>query len=98
MPTTYDGHLPDGVLIADGTNPWIEVDGIPVDWTTTTLPRTECPCEEGFSVVLPGVIDAMDTPVGIQRCDACSRFDGDLDAALALARLVNGVVKFDAAT
>ena len=30
---TYDGTLPDGVMIASETNPWVEVDGEPVDWT-----------------------------------------------------------------
>ena len=91
---TYDGTLPDGVLIESETNPWVEIDGEPVDWTTTKLPRTDCPCEENGSVVLPGVLDGMDSPDGVQRCDACGTFDGDLDAALALARLVGGVVKF----
>lgn len=90
----YDGTLPDGVLIEDQTNPWVEVDGVPVDWTTTDRPRVQCPCDEMGQVVLAGVLDAMDTPAGVQRCDACGTYDGDLDAALALARLVGGVVKF----
>jgi hypothetical protein len=36
----------------------------------------------------------MDTDEGIQRCDAADVFEGDLDAALALARVVGGIVKF----
>jgi len=96
---TYDGTLPDGVLIASDTNPWVEVAGKPVDWTTSTLPRTPCPCDEDHLALAPGVIDAMDTDEGIQRCDAANVGDsfGDLDAALALAQLVGGVVKFETA-
>jgi len=94
---TYDGTLPDGVMIASETNPWVEVDGEPVDWTTSTLPRVPCPCDEDHAALVPGVIDAMDSDEGVQRCDASGVFDGDLDAALALARLVGGVVKFEAA-
>ena len=94
--TTYDGTLPDGVLIASDTNPWVEVAGEPVDWTTSTLPEAACPCGE-HPTVLPGVIAPIDTEEGINRCDAALLFDGDLDAALALARLVGGVVKFETA-
>lgn len=90
---TYDGSPIVG-LIEDGTDPWIEVEGKPVDWTTSTLPRVPCPCGENGEVVLAGVLDGMNTAVGIQRCDACDTYPGDLDAALALARVVGGVVKF----
>lgn len=97
MITTYDSTLTEGVLIEDGTDPWIEVDGVAVDWTASPLPRTPCPCSEGFDVIEPGVLDGMNTPHGVQRCDACRTYDGDLAAALALARRVGGVVKFEAA-
>lgn len=93
----YDG-TPIDVQIEDRTNPWIEVDGVPVDWTTIDLPRIPCPCEDMGLVVLPGVLDGMDTPQGVQRCDGCDAYPGDLDAALALARLVGGVVKFSKET
>lgn len=93
MDAIYDGTRTD-VMIADRTNPWVEVDGVPVDWTKVDLPRVECPCGEQFKVVLAGVLEAMDTPEGIQRCDTCGIYPGDLDAALALARLVGGVVKY----
>jgi len=92
---TYDGTLPDGVLIASDTNPWVEVDGEPVDWTTVDLPRVLCSCDEDHHALVEGVIDAIDSPEGIQRCDSAVGELGDLDAALALARLVGGVVKFE---
>lgn len=96
---TFSGYdtLPDSARIASETNPWVEVDGVPVDWTTVDLPRTPCPCDEEHDALVPGVIDAMDTNEGIQMCDSTDVFEGDLDAALALARLVGGVVKFEAA-
>lgn len=94
---TFSGYdtLPDGVLIADGTNPWVEVDGVPVDWTTVDLPRVPCSCDEEHDALVDGVIDAIDSPEGIQRCDSAETNLGDLDAALALAKLVGGVVKFE---
>lgn len=93
---TYGGTLAQGVLIEDGTDPWIEVDGAPVDWTVPGWDRVRvpCPCGENGDVVEPGVLDGMNTPKGVQRCDACGTYDGDLDAALALARRVGGIVKF----
>ena len=94
---TYTG-APTGSLIADGTNPWVEVAGEPVDWTVYHGPRAECPCGDGHDVPVPGVIAPIDTADGVNRCDAAQLFDGDLDAALALARLVGGVVKFEVAT
>jgi hypothetical protein len=94
---TYDG-TPTDALIADGTNPWVEVDGAPVDWTAHPGPRAACPCGEMGEVVLPGVLEAMDSAHGVARCDACSTaghgYDGDLDAALALAKHVGGIVKY----
>lgn len=99
MIATYVGPFPlaDGVMIADGTDPWVEVDGVAVDWmthpllkdSTPDLPRCNCPAST------PGILPAMNTPEGIQRCDECQMFDGDLDAALALAKKVGGVVKFE---
>lgn len=93
MSETYNGTAID-VMIADRTNPWVEVDGVPVDWTKVDLPRHECPCGENGQVLLSGVLDAMDSETGVQRCDACSTYPGDLDAALGLAALVGGIVKF----
>lgn len=91
---SYDGILAPWVLIEEDTDPWVEVNGEPVDWTSSTLPRVPCPCGENGEVVEPGVLDGMNSPHGVQRCDACSTYDGDLDAALALARRVGGVARF----
>lgn len=92
--TTYDGSDIGDAKIESDTNPWVELDGEPVDWMRVLLPRRACPCGESGKVLIPGVLDAMDTPEGIQRCDTCNTYPGDLDAALALAKLVGGVVKF----
>ena len=90
---TYDG-TPTDSLIANDTNPWVEVNGEPVDWSTYDGPQAACPCEDFHDAPVPGVIAPMDTEEGINRCDAAAVFDGDLDAALALAQLVGGVAKF----
>jgi len=44
--------------------------------------------------ILPGVIEAMDSDEGIQRCDTCDLYAGDLEAAKALADHVGGTVWF----
>lgn len=93
---TYTGQ-PATALIASGTNPWVEVGGIPVDWTTAQHPAAANDCDQCAGSPVPGAIPAMDTPEGIQSCDLCQRAGGDLDAALALARLAGGVAKFTAA-
>jgi len=77
-------------LIAPDTDPWVQLDGVPVDWTRANLPRVTCPCGESGQVVLAGVLDGMNTPTGVQRCDSCDTYPGDLDATLALARHVGG--------
>jgi hypothetical protein len=93
---TYTG--PTDQLIADGTNPWVEVDGIPVDWLDASpLPPVWTDCETCSGTPMPGVIAPMDTAEGVQRCDICDLFDGDLSAANALARAVSGVTRFEAA-
>jgi hypothetical protein len=89
----------DARLIASGTNPWVQVNGEPVNWMNPALnlaARTFEPndCEGCAGSVLPGALEAMDTPEGIQRCDTCQRFDGDLFAAQALADCVGGEVWF----
>jgi len=95
--TIYDG-TPTEALIADGTDPWVEVDGQPVDWFNgpallpSPVPHGDCDtCE--FSPV-PGALEAMNTNEGIQACGSCALFVSDLDAALALARTVGGVAVF----
>jgi hypothetical protein len=89
----YDG-TPVPELIARETNPWIEVDGRPVNWMSRQAPSGNLECDTCTWSPVPGVLEAMDTPEGVQRCDMCELFDGDLDAALALARTVNGTVRF----
>ena len=48
--------------------------------------------------MVQGVIEAMDTPFGIQRCDNCGQYEGDLEAAAALADALTdfyvGAVRF----
>lgn len=86
----------DNRLIASGTNPWV-VKGKPIDWTSPDIAaRTLEPndCDGCAGSLIPGVIAAMDTNEGIQRCDTCQRFAGDLFAAQALADLVGGEVWF----
>jgi hypothetical protein len=81
------------MMIADGTNPWVEVDGVPVDWVEREPlhPVNDCGLCGDF---LDGAIAAMDTNEGVQRCDECDLFEGDIEAAEALARLVGGVVEW----
>jgi hypothetical protein len=92
--TEYAGERTD-VLIAGHTNPWVEVDGKPVDWTDAPLPpRPGSTCDGCAGEPIPGVATAMDDRDGIQRCDSCALFAGDLDAAKALADLLGGRVFF----
>lgn len=57
-----------------------------------TAPCIECPA---------GPLDGILASVGhgnvilVERCDACGRYEGDLDAALVLTHLVGGTVKFE---
>lgn len=94
---TFEGALQPGWLIAEVTNPWVEAGGHEVDWTRVDFPpAVGNKCETCWDSPIPGTLPAMDSPTGIQRCDACEKFEGDLEAALALAKLVNGVVRFEA--
>ncbi len=93
---TYTGHLPADICIADDTNPWIEIDGSTVVWPHPDLiPDAANEYEACAGAPLPGVLAPMDSEIGIQRCDTCQVFDGDLPAALALAALIDGVVKYE---
>ena len=94
---------PTASLIAPGNpNPWIEIDGQPVDWMrrAPSLPQAVTWCGDGGCNAGPlaGVLVACDTPQGIQRCDQCNIYDGDREAALALAQMVGGVVVFEVNT
>lgn len=93
---TFDGTPLNDVCIADETDPWLEVDGVPVTWPRDGLRGAERnDCGQCAGEPVPGALTRMNSEVGIQRCDTCIRFAGDLDAALALAELVGGVVKFE---
>lgn len=54
-----------------------------------------CECDDGL---VPGALlgcgSTPGAPIGIEKCDLCNRFDDDLDAAVAAAELVGGVVRF----
>jgi hypothetical protein len=89
----YTGQ--EGARIARDTNPWIrDAEGHDVDLiaTAAALPAgtlvagtpepNDCECAEGM---LAGVRAASDTEFGVQTCDACVRYDSDLDATAALA-------------
>ncbi len=56
-------------------------------------PARSCECDDGL---LPGAITETfkDGTINVERCDACGRFEGDLDAAWALAKQVSGRVLF----
>lgn len=69
------------VYIARETNPWLQVDGQPVDLTgIDSGASVDCDgCNDGGAYA--GVILAMDSADGIQMCDSCGKFEGDLEAA-----------------
>jgi hypothetical protein len=95
MSKTFNGTYTDNTIASD-TDPWVEINGEPVDWVARNLPAdpdNDCECCNDMPV--PGVIAPMNTPQGIERCDECQRFEGDLDAAFALAKLVNGTVHYE---
>lgn len=71
-------------MIADQTNPWVcDRSGrvVTVDDVSTGGLAADCDCWP-----IPGVILGMDDPHGIQRCDTCLVYPGDLEAAYALAQ------------
>jgi len=84
-------HGGDAVIESE-TNPWLQdSDGNAVDLIKlkqdhpqVVYIRDTNPCDQ-CGDILPGVIEAMDSPEGIQRCDQCDLYEGDLDAAQALA-------------
>src|SRR4051812_24800105 len=85
---TFDWTPLNGVYIADDTDPWIEVDGVPVTWPRDGLSGAEGnDCAQCVGEPVPGVLTRRNSEVGIQRCDTCLRFGGDLEAAKALAEL-----------
>lgn len=83
-----------GERLIDG-DPWVEVDGMPIDWRFAQLPSQrvmEC-ADNTCGEILDGVIECMNTPYGVERCDVCGIYDGDLSAAQALAEYAGGEVR-----
>lgn len=78
----------DDVVMQDGTDPWLQhPDGtvVALEKHLQALPAGECgDCRGGFFAPT----DNGPTEQGIERCDACSMFPGDLDAAWALAGVI----------
>jgi hypothetical protein len=83
-------------MIASETDPWVQLpDGSPVDWVHLKLPpEPGNGCEICGTSPKAGALEAMNSEFGVQRCDTCDRFDGDLAAAQALADLIGGTVWF----
>lgn len=79
------GHGP-SAIIARGTNPWVELDGVPIAYSPS-MQREGGPCGLPIHVV-PGVLN-MDDNEGLQRCDECDLYPGDLEAAAAVAKTVD---------
>ena len=72
-------------LIESETDPWIkDPSGVAVSFPPP-WPGTAGPCGE-LGHFIPGVLAPMNTSEGVQRCDACDLYAGDLDAALAVAK------------
>lgn len=84
--TQWNG-LP-GAVIESETSPWITApDGSVVSFLTSDLLLTGGGgCMEDIHFI-PGVLAPMDTDEGIQRCDACNIYPGDLEAAAAVAKI-----------
>ena len=76
------------VFIAAETNPWLQVDGHPVDLTgIDNGAAVDCDgCND--SGAYAGIVLAMDSNDGIQMCDACGKFEGDLEAAQHAAEVL----------
>lgn len=72
----------ESAVIESETNPWLQwPEGGPIDLTPYIGgPGPDCPDCGGL---LSGVLN-MDSVFGIQRCDTCEKYPGDLDAAKAL--------------
>lgn len=69
-------------VIESETNPWIkDPSGIPISFASADVTG---PCGEAIHFI-PGVLAPMDTDEGIQRCDQCELYPGDLEAARAVA-------------
>lgn len=80
MRTQWTGQQ--DALIERDTDPWIEdPSGVVI---TFVGPGMVGGCGDGGHVI-DGVLAPMNTDEGIQRCDACDLYSGDLEAAAAIA-------------
>lgn len=86
----WDGS--DDVEMEPETDPWLQYpDGEVVDLRPhlANLASPEgCDCSGGFFAPT----DNGPTEQGIERCDECGTFDGDFEAAVALAETIGGGV------
>ncbi|MER7798551.1 hypothetical protein [Microbacterium sp. NPDC096154] len=91
MEAEYGIHRWDGApgaVIESETNPWLR-DEFGRDIDLSAVPATNPDgCDTCRWGILPGVLAPMDTIFGIQRCDECQIYPGDLAAARALADLL----------
>lgn len=85
-PVRWDGS--DDVMLADQTDPWLQIGDVVVNLDDLT--EVEGPCGEFKHVEIPGVLHMNGNgPDWIERCDGCGLFPGDLHAAQALADHLN---------
>jgi len=80
------------------TNPWLrDKDGVDVNLLELVregdvLRTHDGACYACTPAIVSGVLEAMDSPEGIQRCDNCELYDSDLAAAAALGQHLDQVL------
>lgn len=79
----------DDVTIAFGTDAWLETAGGIVLDLTNYEPSTTSDCGTCGWGLLAGIFAPVNDEFGIEACDECRRYPGDLDAARALADYLN---------
>lgn len=96
VPREWQPDVDKDVIIAAETEPWLQRDnGEEIDLTEydldTLLPQlNDCDGCAGTGVFAP-----VNTNHGINRCDQCQAFPGDLEAAAAVAQVIGGHVYFE---
>lgn len=87
MTTQYIGQR--DVMLADQSDPWLQhPDGSVVELLPHLAPLTPGPCEDDCSGGFFAPTGNGPTDQGVERCDQCDLYDGDLSAAVALAALI----------
>jgi hypothetical protein len=79
---TYRPPVDDDTLVG---NPWLEYLDRKANLIDLFESEPRRGCESCSLSPIPGILIAMDDDYGIQRCDLCARYPGDLEAAQALA-------------